>query len=119
MTETQKLTDQFIYIRKTFIGFPTTTDQLDGNYLKEYETKIVEANKVIKKWLFLRILMFVLVILFSLLSLIVVIPMFIFYVIKVQNETNEVLKTNPILLDMEYQLGFSSDYIIIKKKNLV
>lgn len=118
MSESQKLTDNTIYLYKTFKGFPETTEQLDGDYLKEYEARIQEVNNVIKKWMFLYIIMIIIVLLFSLLGFVFVIPLLIYYVIQVKNESNDVLKGNSTLLEMEVVMGLS-DYIMIKKKPMV
>jgi hypothetical protein len=121
MTESETLLNTEIYVNRIsmYSGWPTTTDKLDGEYLKEFESTIERVNKknqeIFVFYVFFLIFVFLLAVAFSLLSFVVLIPLGIIYFLIVKKILNSTAKQNSNLLEMKMNFGVCSDYITVKK----
>jgi hypothetical protein len=122
MNETDTLVNTEFYVNRVskYSGWPTTTDKLEGEYLKEYESTIERVNKLNQEmfvyYIIFLVIVFIVGIAFSLLSLIVLIPLFIIYISKMSKVLNSAAKQDSNLLEISMHFGFFADYVTVKKK---
>jgi hypothetical protein len=120
--ETDSLVNTEFFVNKesNYYGWPKTTDKLDGDFLKEYESTIERVNKTNQKFFLFYVIFlifsFLLALSFSLLSLIVLIPLFIIYFSVMSKVLSSAACQDSNLLEMKMNYGFCSDYVTVKKK---